>query len=114
VSVLAHTPLARGALTGKYTVRRRPEGMRRDQPLFRPRSMRRVQRLVSLLREIGRAHDATPAQVSLRWLIQRGVVPIPGAKTRDQAIENSGALRFELESSEMDELDRASSPVPRR
>jgi diketogulonate reductase-like aldo/keto reductase len=48
--------------------------------------------------------------VALRWLIQQGAVPIPGAKTAAQATENAGALAFTLDGGEMDELERVSRP----
>ena len=37
-------------------------------------------------------HGRTPSQVALRWLIDKGAVPIPGAKNGEQARQNAGAL----------------------
>jgi diketogulonate reductase-like aldo/keto reductase len=46
--------------------------------------------------------------VALRWLIQQGdVVPIPGAKTGQQAAHNAGALGFRLSGQEMEALSQA-------
>jgi diketogulonate reductase-like aldo/keto reductase len=44
--------------------------------------------------------------VALRWLIQQGVVPIPGAKNAEQALQNAGALTFSLTSPEVEALEQ--------
>ena len=60
------------------------------------------------LRRIGAAHGGrTPSQVALAWLIAKGAVPIPGAKNRDQAEQNAGALGWSLTDEELDLLDAA-------
>ena len=58
------------------------------------------------LRALGEAHEGrTPSQVALRWLIQKGAVPIPGAKNARQATDNAGALGWALTPDEMGRLD---------
>src|SRR5690606_35456548 len=89
---LAYSPIGQGRLTGKYTASNPPPGNR----TFSPHPMDVVERVVARLREIGEAHDRTPSQVALRWLIQKGAVPIPGAKNRAQAEENAGAVGWSL------------------
>jgi aryl-alcohol dehydrogenase-like predicted oxidoreductase len=70
--------------------------------------MAEVDTIVSLLRRIGEAHgDRTPSQVALAWLIAQGAVPIPGAKNREQAEQNAGALGWRLTADELDILDAA-------
>ena len=46
--------------------------------------------------------------MALRWLIEKGTVPIPGAKNAAQASENAGALGWSLTEEEMAALDAAS------
>ena len=59
--------------------------------------MAEVDTVVALLRRIGEAHgDRTPSQVALAWLIAHGAVPIPGAKNREQAEQNAGALGWHM------------------
>lgn len=54
------------------------------------------------LRDIGEAHDKTPAQVALRWLVQQDpVVAIPKAASRDHRYENFEIFDFELSTPEM-------------
>lgn len=113
VTILAYSPLAQGLLTGKYTVDRSAKlmGGRRLDPRFSPSGLAKIAPLVTALQKIGEAHQRTPAQVALNWLIAQGnVVPIPGAKTADQAQQNAGALGWSLNRSEIDllaELSRA-------
>jgi diketogulonate reductase-like aldo/keto reductase len=63
---------------------------------------------VALLGEIGDRYSRTPAQVALRWLMEReGVLPIPGAKDGRQAAGNTEALSFSLAGGEVEALDQA-------
>jgi diketogulonate reductase-like aldo/keto reductase len=50
---------------------------------------------------IGQAHGKTPGQVTLRWLIQQGVIAIPRTKTPARVVENFDILDFELSDAEM-------------
>jgi diketogulonate reductase-like aldo/keto reductase len=50
---------------------------------------------------IGQAHGKTPGQVTLRWLIQQGVIAIPRTKTPARVVENFDVLDFELSDVEM-------------
>ncbi|HEX4681149.1 MAG TPA: aldo/keto reductase, partial [Gemmatimonadaceae bacterium] len=55
---------------------------------------------------------ATPAQVALAWVLQKGsdMVPIPGTKRRKYLEENLGAANVSLTSEEMAKLDAAGAP----
>jgi aryl-alcohol dehydrogenase-like predicted oxidoreductase len=64
---------------------------------------------VSLLRTLGAARGVDPTQLALRWLIQRGVVPLAGAKTGVQARRNAGALDLDLGPDEITALDQLSA-----
>ncbi|HSB88374.1 MAG TPA: aldo/keto reductase [Ilumatobacteraceae bacterium] len=108
VTLIAYMPLASGALTGKYSATTRPAGWRRYTGYFRGNNLAALADLVELLREVGTRYDKTPSQVALRWLIQQqGVLPIPGAKTAEQAAQNAGALTFSIDDAELDALGRA-------
>ena len=51
--------------------------------------------------EIGQDHGGKSiAQVALNWVIRKGALPIPGAKNADQALQNAGALGWELNDEE--------------
>jgi aryl-alcohol dehydrogenase-like predicted oxidoreductase len=98
---IAYSPIGQGRLTGKYSVDNPPPGKRG----FSAHPMEQVDVVVDVLRRIGDTHDRTPPQVALRWLIQKGTVPIPGAKNAEQAEQNAGALGWQLGDEEMASLD---------
>ena len=104
VTLIAYSPLAQGLLTGKYTRHHPMRGLRSSR-LAAP-SYDRLGRLVGLLREIGAGHGGkTPAQVALNWVICKGALPIPGAKTAAQAEENAGAIGWRLTPEDVAALD---------
>jgi len=58
-----------------------------------------------VLSEIGRRHDKTPAQVSLRWLIQQGdIVAIPKSRRPERIRENFDIFDFALSVEEMERI----------
>jgi len=108
ITLIAYTPLAGGALTGKYSATRRASGLRRFMPNFSRKTMEALQPVIDLLRQIGEGYSKTPSQVALRWLIENPIVlPIPGAKNSKQATENAGALSFALTPEEVEALRQA-------
>jgi aryl-alcohol dehydrogenase-like predicted oxidoreductase len=108
VTILAYSPLAQGLLTGKYTLTSTQPvtGARQFDSRFTHAGLQRIKPVLELLHQIGATHDRTPAQVALNWLIAQGnVIPIPGAKTANQARQNAGALGWELSETEKTQLD---------
>jgi aryl-alcohol dehydrogenase-like predicted oxidoreductase len=101
--LLAYSPLAQGRLTGKYNAKNPPPGRRQ----FSAFPMEEIEPVIAELRRIGEQHSRTPAQVALNWIICKGAVPIPGAKNRQQAEQNAGALGWRLSEDEVHLLDRA-------
>ena len=108
ITLIAYSPLAQGALTGKYSPEAKASGLRRFLPGFNRKAMEAVQPVVELLRQIGGRYGKSPSQVALRWLIENeNVLPIPGAKNSRQAAENVGALSFALTLEEVQMLSQA-------
>lgn len=110
VTILAYSPLAQGLLTGKYSADNSdPTGARRIDPRFSQDGLRKLEPVLSLLRQIGANRDRTAAQVALNWLICQGnIIPIAGAKTAAQVKQNAGALGWKLSEDEFTQLDLAS------
>ena len=99
---LAYSPIAQGRLTGKYSAANPPPGRRN----FSSHPMGKIDPVVDELRAVGDRHDGrTPSQVALRWLVQKGAVPIPGAKNAKQARENAGGLGWALTPEEVTRID---------
>ena len=66
-----------------------------------------VDGVVAELRRIGEKHGGKlPSQVALNWVMNKGAVPIPGAKNRGQAEENAGALGWSIDDDDLPVLDR--------
>ena len=65
--------------------------------------------LIPELVEIAQAHGKTPAQVSIRWILQQGITTIPKSIHADRIAENADVYDFELSDAEMaiiESLDR--------
>jgi aryl-alcohol dehydrogenase-like predicted oxidoreductase len=100
---LAYSPIGQGRLTGKYSAASPPPGKRG----FSAHPMEVVDKVVAELRAIGDKHGGRlPSQVALNWIIAKGAVPIPGAKNRQQAEENAGALGWSIDGDDLERLDR--------
>jgi len=110
VVALAYSPIGQGRLTGKYSASNPPPGRRN----FSGYPMEQVDRIVGELHRIGEAHDRSPSQVALNWIIAKGAVPIPGAKNAEQAVENAGALGWHLSEAEIAALDQIGLEGQRR
>ncbi|GAB1545015.1 aldo/keto reductase [Scytonema sp. NUACC21] len=113
VTILAYSPLAQGLLTGKYTSSSAHDfkDARRIDPRFSREGLKKIEPLLSVLRQIGEKHGRTPAQVALNWLIAQGnVIPIAGAKTAEQVRQNASALGWTLTDDEVGQLEEVSRP----
>ena len=110
LGVISYASLARGFLTGKY----RSEAdlaNRARSPWVKGSLTERGFRILAALDEVAARLDATPAQVSLAWLMARPglTAPIAGATTVAQLTELMGATRLELDSESRDLLSKASA-----
>lgn len=112
IKLIAYSPLALGLLTGKYSENGTlPKGIRglackQLLPGMRP--------LLLCLGEIATARNKTISQVSINWCISKDTIPIPGAKSVEQAQENIGALGWQLNPGEIAELDKAAATVEKK
>jgi len=100
---LAYSPIGQGRLTGKYSAAQPPPGKRN----FSTHPMAKVDAVVDHLRRLGaeKYDGRTPSQLALNWIMAKGAVPIPGAKSAAQATENAGALGWHLEPDDVAALD---------
>lgn len=109
------SPLARGALTGKYTLEdlKVIKDFRSRDPLFHPINFTKIQRVIDKMKELSLKYGKTISQIALNWLIMYSptIVPIPGAKTPEQVVENAGAIDFRLSYEDWRILDEAGREV---
>jgi aryl-alcohol dehydrogenase-like predicted oxidoreductase len=110
ISLIAYSPLGQGVLTGKYSPENPMKGVRGRR--YSSTYLGQLQPLIKLLEEIGHEQgDKTPSQVALNWVIQKGAIPIPGAKNARQAEDNAGALGWSLSEDEVARLDQISDQI---
>jgi aryl-alcohol dehydrogenase-like predicted oxidoreductase len=112
--VIAYSPLAQGVLGAKYTAANPPGGVRARNLLFSEENLRRAAPVLEALREIAAAHDATPAQIALAWIVHHPhVVAIPGAKSVAQVESNAAAADIVLGDAEFLHLGQAADHFQR-
>jgi aryl-alcohol dehydrogenase-like predicted oxidoreductase len=109
ISVVPFSPLGRGALTGTITSRDDlpANDHRRAMPRYAEGALDTNLATLDVVREIAWAHDATPGQVSLAWLLAKApdVVPIPGTRRIAYLEENTAAPAIMLSETEVEQLD---------
>ncbi len=57
------------------------------------------------LQTIAQAHQKSPAQVLIRWALQKGVVVLPKSRRKEHIEENARVFDFEISPEDMDRLD---------
>jgi aryl-alcohol dehydrogenase-like predicted oxidoreductase len=112
--IIAFSPLAQGVLAAKYTAANAPGGVRSTNLLFSEENLRRAAPVLEALQEIAAAHDATPAQIALAWVVHHPhVVAIPGAKSVAQVESNAAAADIVLGDAEFLHLGQAADRFQR-
>ena len=114
IGVIPWSPLAGGFLTGKYERDEEPdEGRAADDEHTYERFTEENWDVLDAVREIADEKDATPAQISLAWLLHRDVVdaPIVGPRSVDHLEENVAALDVSLSDDQMERLEAPKDPA---
>lgn len=100
MAFFAHSPLARGFLTGKYNEGHVFSGTdtRQNSYYFSDENVSRNQELLCTLREIASKYGKTMSQVSIRWILDnpRVTSAIVGIKDTSQIESCAGALDWKL------------------
>jgi aryl-alcohol dehydrogenase-like predicted oxidoreductase len=108
LGTVAWSPLGGGLLTGKY---RRGEVGRATtwkNLIHREDSGQRTA-ILDVLEAVARETEASPGQVAIAWVGERGMISIIGPRTRAQLDDNLGAARLRLSADQLARLDRASA-----
>ena len=112
IGVVPFSPIASGFLSGKITTQtefEKTDDVRNFVPQLSKENIAGNQPILDILNKFADAKKATPAQISLAWMLKKypNVVPIPGSKNQERIIENLGAWNVELTDEEFNELQRA-------
>ncbi|MFC0183121.1 Predicted oxidoreductase [Pseudarcicella hirudinis] len=117
IGFVPYSPLGKGFLTGKIDENTSFEStdFRNSLPRFTPEARKANQDLVSLLENIAKQKNATPAQVALAWLLAQKpwIVPIPGTTKLHRLEENLGAAAIELSSDDLLQIGSIKVDAPR-
>lgn len=110
IGLVAYSPLGRGFLAGAIRQREAlaEDDGRRRFPRFAEGNLERNLALLAALEGVAARAGASPAQVSLAWVLAQGddLVAIPGTTRRTHLDENLAAARLSLSDDELDELRR--------
>ena len=112
IGFVAFSPLANGFLTAKYdknTVFDGAGDYRSVMPQFKAEAIEKNQELLSLLHKMAEEKQASPAQISLAWMLCKKpyIVPIPGTRKSQRMQENAGAADILLTEKQVEALDEA-------
>jgi len=115
IGLIPWSPLARGFLTGKYTRSETPKSKRyeSDRYLSERYFTREDFEVLDAVASLAKEKDVKPSQISLAWLLHKGVTaPIIGATKTEHVEEAVQALEVKLEADEMKRLEAAYKPHP--
>lgn len=112
IGYVAFSPLANGFLSGKYDKSSQFDAetdYRSVMPQFQPENIDRNRELLTLLQKLAEQNNATPAQISLAWMLCKKpyIVPIPGTRRLSRLLENAGAADVTLSAEEVSNIDEA-------
>lgn len=116
IGFVPFSPLASGFLSGKTQSGDSYEGddVRRVITRFSSENVAANQPLLDLIRRFAEEKDATPAQVSLAWMLAKWdfLSPIPGSRKEERISENLGAADVALSAAELDQLEGELAKLP--
>jgi len=113
IGITAYGVLSRGLISGHWRKDAASAGdFRTHSPRFQGDNVEKNLALVDALRAVAAARGASVAQVAIAWVAARGsdIVPLVGARRRNQLAEALSALDLTLSADDMAAIERA---VPR-
>ena len=117
VGFVAFSPMANGLLTARYGKDDKFDpklDYRSAMPQFTPEAAEENRELLGLLRDLAEQKGATPAQISLAWMLCKKpyIVPIPGSRKVERMRENAGAADATLSAAEVAQIDHILETIP--
>jgi aryl-alcohol dehydrogenase-like predicted oxidoreductase len=113
IGITAYGVLSRGLLSGRLPSAETKGDIRISRmPRYQRGNVEQNLKLVEALRRIGEEKRASPAQLAIAWVRARGadIVPLVGARRREQLEETLGALELKLDAADIARIDAAVSP----
>jgi pyridoxine 4-dehydrogenase len=110
IGITAYGVLSRGLISGHWSNARVNErDVRSISPRFQGQNLKTNLELVERLRALSPALGGTVAQISIAWVAAQGpdIVPLIGARRRDQLTEALGAVAMQLSPEQLRTLSEA-------
>ncbi len=111
IGFVPFSPLGKGFLTGKMDANTEFEksDWRNVIPRFSKENREANQSIVDLVIKIAAAHNASPAQIALAWLLAKKpwIVPIPGTTKMSRLEENIGGINITLSDDDLANMNTA-------
>ncbi len=115
IGFVPYSPLGKGFLTGRIDASTSFDSsdFRSTLPRFTPEARKANQALVDFVSAVGRAKNATPAQIALAWVLAQKtwMAPIPGTTNASRLEENLGAESIELTPEDLSEINSRASAI---
>ena len=110
IGFVPFSPIASGLLSGKITPQtqfEKNDDVRNWVPQLSKRNIEGNQPIVETLKAFAEKKNATPAQISLAWMLHKypNVAPIPGSKNKERIIENLDSADVLLTDEEFSALE---------
>ena len=111
IGVVPFSPVGSGILSGKINTNTEFEKVDDVRAWLVPQCKKENiignQPIVDLIKKLAEKKGATPAQISMAWMIKKypNVVPIPGSKNKERIIENINTYKVKLTDEELNEFE---------
>ena len=109
IGYVAFSPLANGILSDAFAKGEQFDkaDYRSAMPQYSDEAFEQNRELLSLIRDLAAEKNATPAQISLAWMLCKKpyIVPIPGSRKAERIRENLGATEIRLTADEVVTID---------
>jgi len=115
IGFVPFSPLGKGFLTGTISKEAtfKKNDFRSIVPRFTPENLEANHVLIDLLNAIAQEHQATPAQISIAWILHQKpwIVPIPGTTKLHRLEENIVGASISLNENELQKINAALAEI---
>ena len=117
IGFVAFSPLANGLLTARYDADSKFDkagDYRSMMPQFGAQAAKENEQFLAWIKDFAKEKEATPAQISLAWMMAKKpwIVPIPGTRKLDRLEENMKAADMKLLKEEVETIDQMLDTIP--
>ena len=116
IGFVPFSPVGSGLLSGKITANtqfEKNDDVRNWVPQCKKENIIGNQPIVDLITKWAQKKGATPAQISMAWMIKKypNVVPIPGSKNKERILENINTYKVHFTDDELKEFENELSKL---